>query len=192
MATRAVYTGNGIGFFDTDAKDAMWRTAPHPLLVNPLRGHGDFDDFHSFTEDDWMIAVVSVGAGDSTIAMTDREGGWVRVACGTNENDGAQAQLMKSNFRLASTNQFWIDFRIDLTEEITQCDAFVGLAISDTTVLAGVPADIAYWHKDDGDTNWDFTARKNSTSTDADAEVTAALDTPVILGFSWNGATLYP
>lgn len=192
MGMQGVYTANGLGLFDTDAKDAMWRDAPHPLLVSRLRGFGEIIDFNSWSPDEWTETLVSGGAGTSTVALTDREGGWVRVDCAADENDGGQAQRDKSTFRLASTNSLWIDFRIDLTEEVTQSDCFVGLSITNTTIIGSERVDIAQWHTDDGDANWDFSVAKSSTETDANTETTAVLDTPIILGFTWDGTTLYP
>ena len=46
--------------------------------------------------------------------------------------------------------------------------------------------------KDDGDTNWDFSASKDGTGTDRTGEATAVAATQVILGFTYDGSTLTP
>lgn len=190
--TKAKYTNYGLGVYDSNAKDAMWADAPHPNLISPIQGLGVIDDYKLWSEDAWTITAVSVGTGTSTVALTDNPAGTVRVNTAANENDGAQAQSDAATFKLASTNLLWIDWRVNLTDDATQSDAFVGLSIADTTIIAGAPDDIIYWHKDDGDTNWDFTCRKNGTSTDRAAEATAVAATQVILGFTWDGTTATP
>lgn len=192
MAQKSTYTPFGQSFHDDATKDAMWRNAPHPHLITPVAGYGRIDDFLSYAEDEWTVTVVSVGTGDSTIALTAGDGGLLRVNTAANENDGAQAQSDVISFNLTTTNNMWIDFAVDITDDVTQSDAFVGLAVTDTTIIAGVSNDIIYWHKDDGDTNWDFTSRASSTSTDVTAAHTSVIDTRVILGWHWDGTTLTP
>jgi hypothetical protein len=60
----------------------------------------------------------------------------------------------------------------------------------DTTIIAGVPNNHVYFHKDDGDAKIDFANDKAGTPT-ANADVaTSVVDTPVRLGFYWDGTTL--
>lgn len=187
------YTPYGLSFYSGNVKDAMWREAPHPAIMSPLVGFGKVEDFLGFSEDEWTTTAVSAGTGTSTIALTGIQGGVLRINTAANEDDGAQAQSDAAIIKLAATNLLWMDFRINLTEEATQSDAFVGLADTDTTIIAGAPNDIVYWHKDDGDTNWDFTADINGAGpTNLLIEHTAVAATQVILGFTYDGTTLTP
>ena len=194
MPTRGNYQATGLGLFGDNIKDAMWLDAPHPLLIPPTWGFGQIIDFNDGTlaADQWTTTVISDGAGTSTVAVINKEGGWVRIDTAADELDGGQAQADFANIRLASTNKFWIDFRIDLTEEVTQCNAFCGLSITNATIIPDERVDWAVWVTDDGDANWDFATAKSSTETDVAAADTAVLDVPIVLGFKWDGVTLTP
>ena len=195
MPTRGNYQATGLGLFGDNAKDGMWSDAPHPLLIPPTWGFGEIIDFNDggFAADRWTITVVEVGTGDSTIEVIDKEGGQVRVNTAGNDNDGAQAQADWANINLASTNKVWLDFRVEVTEEVSVSDLFLGLSITDTSLIASPAADYAGWFCDTGDANLDFRCDKSgggpASTTAAD---TLVLDVPHILGFKWDGSTLTP
>lgn len=182
------YLPRGLSLFTKDATDDLWRNAPDPRLILPANGVGYFDDFASFRPDEWTATAVSVGTGTSTLAHTSRSGGAIRINCAANENDGINAQLVGEAFSLASGTELWFEARVDITEEVTQSDAIVGLCILDTDLVGGM-TDGIYFHKDDGDTNWDFACEKDSTATEVAAIATAVVDTWIRLGFHYSATT---
>jgi len=172
------------------AGTGVWADCPLVNLYDPLVAYHYFTDFLSFSEDEWTITVVSAGAGDSTIAATGLAGGQVRVDTAEDENDGAQAQLDAISFALPAAGNLWFEARVEITEEVTQSDWFIGLLALDTTIIAGVPNNHCYFHKDDGDIKIDFANDKAGTPT-ANADVASCVvDTPVRLGFKWDGTTI--
>jgi len=192
MAQRSRYLSDGQTFHDDRAEGGMWKDCPHPALLNPLSGYAYFNDFHNFSEDEWTITVVSIGTGTSTVATTARAGGMVRVNTAANEDDGGQAQLDSISFALPAAGSVWFEASVDITDDVTQSDAFVGLLALDTSIIAGVPNNHVYFHKDDGDANWDFASDKAGTPTAVAAVGTAVVDTRTILGFKWDGTSLTP
>jgi hypothetical protein len=192
MAQRSNYLNDGQTFHDDRASGAMWKSYPHPLLIAPQSGYGYFNDFITFSEDEWTITVVEVGTGNSTIAMKDEAGGILRVNCAANENDGAQAQSDGECIVIPAAGSIAMEARINLTDDATQSDAFFGLATVDTSIIAGAPNDVILWRKDDGDTNWDFLTDTAGSPTTTTGAHTAVADTWVILGFTFDGTTVYP
>ena len=126
MTQRSKYKQDGLSFYDSGVHGAMWQDCPHPALLDFARGYSYQNDFHSWSEDEWTITVVSAGTGTSTVATTGVAGGQVRVNTAANDNDGGQAQLDSISFALPASGSVWFDARVELTEEVTQCDAFVG------------------------------------------------------------------
>jgi len=192
--------GGGQGFLASDADgqlaiaaagDGLWASCPMENFSNPNKAYYYFDDFLRWSEDEWTITVVSAGDGDSTVAATGLAGGQIRVDTATDENDGAQAQLDAISFALPAAGKLWFEARVEITEEVTQSDWFIGLLALDTTIIAGVPDNHVYFHKDDGDIKIDFANDKAGTPT-ANADVASCVvDTAVRLGFYWDGTTIY-
>lgn len=189
--SRGIMESAGDGSLDfARAGTGLWADCPLAYLYDPLLAYHYFTDFLSFSEDEWTITAVSAGTGTSTIAATGVAAGWARVNTAANENDGAQAQLDAISFALPTAKKLWFEARVEVTEEITQSDWFIGLLALDTTIIAGVPDNHVYFHKDDGDAKIDFANDKAGTPT-ANAEVaTSVVDTPVRLGFTWDGTTI--
>ena len=192
MAQRSNYLSDGQTFHDDRASGAMWKDCPHPALLAPQSGYAYFNDFLTFSEDEWTITVVSVGTGTSTVALKDAAGGVLRVNTAANEDDGGQAQSDAECIVIPAAGSIWFEARVNLTDEVTQSDAFVGLATVDTSIIAGAPNDVILWRKDDGDTNWDFVADTAGSPTTVAGAHTAVAATWVILGFTFDGTTLYP
>lgn len=181
----------GPGFRALNARDAMWAKLPDPRTINPLLGCGFVEDFTRFSPDQYTVTAVEAGTGDSTIAQADVAGGGIRINCAANENDGAQAQSVGEWANLAASlgtsgEILAMDFLVNLTEEATQSDASVGLATRSTTIIASAPNDFVHFHKDDGDTNWDFSVSDGGSATDLAAIATATAGTQILLGFVYD------
>lgn len=190
---RSNYTSGGLSFFDaSSALDAMWRHVPHPALIPPSVGFGEVNHFTDLPIDDttglptgWTATVVDVGAGATTIALASKIGGWLRIEAAGNEDDGAQIQKHGLMYQPTATNKLWFGARV-LLDEATQSDGFIGLAATDTTVLASDAAVYIGFAKNDGDANWDFVSN-DTAETEVAAVATAVAATAVNLDFAWDG-----
>ena len=170
--------------------EGLWASCPVENFFNPNKAYHYFEDFLRFNDDEWTVTVVSGGTGTSTVVLAALAAGWARVNCAADENDGGQAQLDAVTFALPAAGKVWFEARVEVTEEVTQSDWFIGLLALDTSIIAGVPNNHVYFHKDDGDIKIDFANDKAGTPT-ANAEVAdSVVDTPIRLGFYWDGTTL--
>jgi len=136
----------------------------------------------------WTVTLVEAGAGETTVALTDGAGGFLLITTDANEDDGANLQVTKEAFKLASGKPcyFGIKFKIS---EATQSDFLVGLCITDTTLLGGM-TDGVYFRKVDGSTDVKFVLEKNSTETESSSLLTAAADTDITLEFFFDGTNV--
>ncbi len=132
------------------------------------------------------VTLVEAGAGETTVAIIDNT---LLITADANENDGANIQVLGDAFDMATGNfvYFGIDFQ---TNDATQTDIFVGLAMTDTTLLGGVDT-AAYFECLDGSTDINFVLEQdNSETTSGSAVGTLADDTNVILEFIFDGSTV--
>lgn len=140
----------------------------------------------------WTTTLVELGAGESTVALTDGVGGLLLITADENENDGAQMQKIGESFKLAASKPCYLGIRAALSEN-TQTDFFFGLATTDTTIIAGEPDDYAGFRKHDGDANIDCVTCKNttSTSTDSTVDVVNATYNTLEMYFDGNGSVYF-
>ena len=127
--------------------------------------------------------------GTNTIVLqesTDR--GELLITCGGTENNGLQIQPLGEAFSLGTSYPcyFGCEFKIN---DVDQVDAFVGLAIADTTVLAGC-SDDAGFRTDDESAALQFILEKGSAESTSSV-ATLADDTWVIVDFYYDGSNIY-
>lgn len=151
------------------------------------------DDFVTLPVDDttgdptaWTTTVVEAGAGDTTVTSANISGGGMLITTAGNEDDGANLQLNGESFKLVSGNPLYFGTRLKISEA-TQKDIFVGLAITDTTILGGVTDRIGF-EKLDGSTDLKFMLEKDNTETLSAALHTVVADTFVTLEFFYDGS----
>lgn len=188
MGQTMAYQDAGLSVYDDGVNDLMWQDAPHPALISPLRGYGIINHFMDYSPDKYTVTAVSAGTGTSTIAQTDAARGVIRINTAANEDDGAQMQTVGEALTLTTSNKVWFDAYIQVTEEITQSDWFIGFGALDTTFLAGNPTSKAGFIKHDGDANIDFVSESAASA----GVHTSVVDTWVLLGFKWDGVNLVP
>ena len=70
--------------------------------------------------------------------------------------------------------------------DVDQTDLFIGLAVTDTTLLGGV-ADAIYFESVDGSATLSAVTEASSTETQSDSVGTLADDTEIELEFYWDG-----
>jgi len=137
--------------------------------------------------DSATVTAVSVGAGTSAITGLESTlgGGFVFTSAAA-ENDGVQMQALGEAFYFGVKCPAYFGCRVALNDA-TESDAFVGLAIQDTTILAACTDSIGF-RKDDEDTAYVFTINHDSAATDADLGDVVA-DTYINLEFYYDGVT---
>ena len=134
----------------------------------------------------WVGTALSSG----TFAMsTDAKGGvCVLSGAGTTDNSGAQIQQDMEVWSLEAGKEVWFTARLKASDA-TQSEVFVGLAITDTTLLdatgtlaAGMThSDSVGFYKPDGETNWYGVVRRDSVQANTGAIGTSADDTYILL-----------
>lgn len=140
------------------------------------------------TLDPWTVTLVEAGAGESTVAAGTGGNGTLLITTDANEDDGVNMQLKGEAFKLELLKPLYFGVRFKVSEA-TQSDFFVGLAITDTTILGGVTDSIGFM-KADASAAMSFDVNKNSTATNAAAIHTVVDDTYLIAEFYWDGAGL--
>ena len=134
----------------------------------------------------WTTTVVEAGSGTTEWATANVERGASTITCAANEDDGGSYQLLGESILLNSGN--WAYFRCKFSiDDVDQTDVFVGFAITDTAILAGVTDRIGF-QSVDGDSGLDFLAEKDSTETLTEDVGTLADDTDVDVELVWDGA----
>ncbi len=148
-----------------------------------------FNDFIKQTDydtNDWTITTTEAGAGDATEAIAaDEIGGALLITNDAADDDNDQLQLVQDNWKLAAGKRLWFEARLKISDA-TQADLFVGLATTDTTLIAGTTDSVSF-RKADGSTALSFVTEDNTTETTTSSVATVAADTYMKLGFYWDG-----
>ena len=174
---------------------AFWST--HQKRILDATGEGVvkyIDDFTSFPVDDttgdpvaWTSTMVEAGSGNTTIASTDKSGGAVIITTAGNEDDGLNMQLNGESFKTDS-NELYFYTKLKIND-VDQTDLFVGLAVTDTTLLGGV-ANAIYFESVDGSASLSAVTESGSTETQSDSVGTLVDDTDIELEFYYNGSNV--
>lgn len=138
---------------------------------------------------EWTTTVVEAGAGDTLLASLDGSGGKARITTAANEDDGGSYQLNGSAFELTSDQELYFGaFGVQIND-VTQSDFFLGLAVTDTAILAGV-ADRIGFQSVDAATALTFPIEKSTAETNFDPSVTLVDGAAVDLEFYFDGSGL--
>lgn len=167
-------------------------------MPDPTRWHVWFDDFNTFTITDWVATETEAGAGDAAYAVALVDGGVVTITNDSADNDLVNLQLASNpgtgsvvaeHWKMETGKKAFFKARFKLTDgnnAITDVDAFIGLAITDTSLLASAPSDGIYFMKTDGAATIAFHTRLNGTSTSTTA-ATMANDTYITVAWYYDG-----
>jgi len=174
---------------------AFWSTHQKRILDAIGEGVVKFiDDFTNFNVDDTTgdntgitSTVVEAGSGVSTMASADKSGGAVTITTAGNENDGLNAQWNGESFK-TSGNELYFYTKLQIND-VDQTDLFIGLAVTDTTLLGGV-ANAIYFESVDGSATLSAVTESGSTETQADTVGTLADGTDIELEFYYNGSNV--
>ncbi len=146
-----------------------------------------FDDFFEL-DASWTVTKDDAANAQ---AVQDEQFGVVLLTNKATTDDNAQQIQWANEFaKPTQGKRLWFEARINCNGgDATNLDFFVGLAATEdlTGVADNMPANGIGFHKDDGDTNIDFSTSDGGTNIEQAAVATLANDTYVRLGFSFDG-----
>lgn len=146
-----------------------------------------FDDFFSL-DSNWTVTEDDAAC---TQAIADEQFGVVLLTNKATTDDNAQQiQWSKEIAKPTVGKRIWFEARVNCNGgDATNLDFFIGLSATEdlTGVADAMPANGIGFHKDDGDTNIDFSTSDGGTNIQQAAVGTLANDTYIRLGFSFNG-----
>lgn len=149
--------------FPSGVTDQPRRSALADLpFPDPFRTIAYIDDFHTFTSGNWTVTETQSGATQAV--STGAAGGILLLTNTTGTTDVNQIQLINETFKYVSGKKFWIRSRFAATATLANFGIMVGLAITDTTAVAGV-SDGIFFRKPTGSSTLSAVLCKNSTET---------------------------
>jgi len=135
---------------------------------------GSLEDGHKFSttadKGDWLSVSID-GDGDAAEVVNvadDAHGGILTITTNNKAVDAEQLQLNGESFTLTSGKQLYMETSFAV-EDVDKADIFIGLSITDTTVMAGVTDRIGVQMLHDG--NIKALVEKDSTETLTDTTV---------------------
>lgn len=126
-----------------------------------------------------QLGYTATAVGSSTITRTV---GGLLFTTGATEDNGIQAQHCTLDWQVGTAKDMWCEFVVNL-DEVLQSDFLLGIATSDTTVIASAPTNGIYFMKDDGDANIDVVTRAAGTETRTDSGIDIVNATDIRLGW---------
>lgn len=155
--------------------------------------HKYITDFMSLPVDDttglptaWTCTETDAGTGNTTCALKDAQGGWLRIEAAGNEDDGANMQMKGESWKFTSGDPLYFGCKI-LVDEATQSDIVIGLADVDTS-LAAAAGSGAFFRKLDGATAMYFVTEAATVEEATSVITTTAAATEYVLEFFYDGA----
>ena len=164
-------------------------TVPDPTLYYTFH-----DDFFNYNASEWIVTEVDTDS-DAAVAnaITTGAGGWLVLNVEADELDLTQLQwaseessAVVEHFLMASGKKTFMKARFKVSDA-TDTGILIGLAVTDTTVVAGA-TDGFYFRKADTSTSLTCTMEKNSTEVSVTA-ATMANDTFVTVAVEYDGAS---
>lgn len=147
-----------------------------------------FNDFltaQDYAASDWVVTTTEAGAGDASEALAaDERCGALLLTNDAADNDLDALQSAEEFASLTAGKRLWFETKLKVLNP-AQLDLFVGLAITDTTVLDAT--DKVGFLVADGSAVMSAVATKDSTTTTVASIATIAVSTYVTLGFYWDG-----
>lgn len=112
----------------------------------------------------WTLTETAAGAGNAQRVDVDdsRRGGWLKMLTDNGNDDIETLEMEGEPWRYVVGKKMWFAIRVEFSD--VDGEKFFGLAIADTTPIAGV-SDGLYFSKADAATAMSFSATKNSVST---------------------------
>ena len=131
----------------------------------------------------WTLTVVETGAGAGRVDVDDSTtNGVLKMLTDAADNDNLILQMTGEPFKYQSGKDLWFFIKAQIADANVG-ESLFGLAITDTTPIAGLPSDGLFFEKAGTSTGYDFHARKNGTSTERTSINTMSDAVDRILGF---------
>jgi hypothetical protein len=158
---------------------------------------GSKEDGHkiSTTADkgDWLLTIVDGDTDNGAVANVaeDAPGGILTLTTNDKTSDSNELQLNGESFKLAVGKQLYFECSLAI-DDVDKADWFVGLAITDTTVLTACTDLVGFGCDHDGnidaEVRQDSTASRTDTTSDlTDGTLATFATKKVKLGFHWDG-----
>jgi len=158
---------------------------------------GSVEDGHKFSETadktDWLLTVIddNPDEGEVCCVTDDAPGGILTLTTNDAANDSCELQLNGEPVKLAIGTRVRVGCRLAIND-VDKANWFVGLAIADTTVMAGCTDRVGFECLHDG--NIDCLVEQDSTeslvdttSDITDGAVATMSSKAVVLEFEWDG-----
>lgn len=184
MGMHSKYVNGNLVFYDAQ----RWLEAIGPTVAKFIEEFvkTPFDGVDSPAA--FTVTLVEGGGSETTVALTEGEGGHLLITTDGAENDGANLQAKGEAFKLASGKPLYFGCRFQVSEA-TQADFLMGLCITNTDLLGGM-TDGLYFRKVDGSTTMAFVLEKDSTETTTNYGTAVAADTWTIVEFFFDGTNV--
>jgi hypothetical protein len=151
---------------------------------DPTKYHVYFNDFDEDIPADWTETATSVGTGTSAAAVTDADGGVLRITTAANDNDGLFLESPGESFLIEAGKKAWIKARFQVGDAI-QSDLIIGLHSTDTTPL---DATLRFaFISEDASAALFFNVDDNTTDADSGTVATLADDTWITVAAYYDG-----
>ena len=180
------YIRGNLAFYDTHLKrlvDAIGPDVTKYFLEPHVAGAAGTDPTG------WTTTMVEAGAGGDSNVLPATDAGYAwNVVTDNADNDGVSTQLLGTPFELTSDQDLYCGFEFEIND-VTNSDFFLGLAVTDTDILAGATDRIGF-QSIDTETSIKFALEKDSTETLTSSLGTLADNTLVFAEFYWDGSTV--
>lgn len=167
--------------------------------IDPSRVYGDFDEFFSYSANDWVVSTVEAGAGSATEAVSDAHPGGALLltnAAGAGDHDflqraydGAAGTLVSETFIFQTHKQLWFKARFKVGD-VDDATFFMGLHITNTDPVAVAPTDGVYFHSASTSAALFLRVRKNSLQLTTTQVATMTDLGWLTVGYHWDGVSL--
>lgn len=145
------------------------------------------DDYHKYAAGDWTITTTEAGGGDASETITDAAHGVLLITNDAGAADLDQLQMVGECFLPAAGKTGWFECRFYIGD-VSSSNVIVGLAVTDTSLVASAPANGMYFHCP-ATSDIDFISRASSTSSAADGIIAITDNGYVKVGFKVNGTS---
>jgi hypothetical protein len=146
--------------------------------------YNDFLFAQDYAATDWVVTETDAAATEAIAA--DEVGGALLVTNTAADDDIVQLQSAEEWLKLSAGKRLWFETRLKISDA-TQSDLFVGLATTDTTIIAGTTDSCGFRKSDGAATLVSITEDATVETTNTAATLVSA--TYVKLGFYWDGVS---
>lgn len=133
----------------------------------------------------WALTETAAGVGNAQrVDIAEALGGYLKILTDNGANDLENLQMVGEPFKYVVGKRMWFFAKLQV-DDITKTKILVGLAITDTSLIASAPSDGIWFQKATFATGaLDFVVSKASTATTNSNIATLVNTTDLIVGFT--------